>query len=112
MTEINRGELWLVDLNPVIGHEQSGIRPALIISDNNLNHSPAELVIIAPVTTRYRGLLAHVELESSYLKTKSYVKTEDIRSISTKRCIKKLGYVDLKIMVTVEDRVKFLLGFV
>jgi mRNA-degrading endonuclease toxin of MazEF toxin-antitoxin module len=42
------GEIWLVDLNPTQGHEQAGIRPAVVISTDLLNHGPADLVIVAP----------------------------------------------------------------
>ena len=107
---VNRGEVWLVDLNPVIGHEQSGRRPALVISDDMFNHSLAELAIIVPITSRYKGIPTHIELETSFLKTKSYIKTEDIRSVSTKRLVKKLGDVEAIVMRLVEERVRYLLG--
>lgn len=107
---VNRGEVWLVDLNPVIGHEQSGRRPALVISDDMFNHSLAELVIVVPITSRYKGIPTHIELETSFLKTKSYIKTEDIRSVSTKRLAKKLGSVEASLMNLVEERVRYLLG--
>lgn len=108
--EINRGEIWLINLDPVIGHEQAGIRPALVISDNSFNHSLANMVIIVPITSKYKGLPTHIELEE-VLNRKSYVKTEDIRSVSTKRLIRKIDSADDKIMQLVEQRVKFLLGF-
>ena len=92
----SKGEVWLVDLNPVIGHEQSGVRPALIISDDMFNYSLAEMVIIVPITSKYKGIPTHVELVSDILTMKSYIKTEDIRSVSTKRLIKKLGNASRK----------------
>ena len=109
--EINRREVWLVDLNPIIGHEQSGIRPALVISDDLFNHGLAEMVIIVPITSKYKSIRTHVELESNFLDKKSYIKSEDIRSVSTKRLIKKIGVIDDKVMTFVEERVKLLLGF-
>ena len=108
--EVNRGEVWLIDLNPVIGHEQSGVRPVLVISDDMFNHSLAEMVIVVPITSKYKGIPTHVELDSGFLSQKSYLKTEDIRSVSTKRLIKKIGNVDDKIMKPVEERIKLLLG--
>jgi len=107
---VNRGEVWLIDLNPVIGHEQSGRRPALVISDDMFNHSLAELVIVAPITSKYKGIPTSVELEASFLKTKSYIKTEDIRSVSTRRLVRKLGNVEAIVMSLVEERVRYLLG--
>jgi mRNA interferase MazF len=109
--EINRGDVWLVNLNPVIGHEQSGARPALVISDNMFNHSLAEMVIVVPITSKYKGIPTHVELESNFLDLKSYIKTEDIRSISIRRLARKIGSVDENILNQVEQRIKYLLGF-
>lgn len=106
----NRGEVWLVDLNPVIGHEQSGKRPALVISDDLFNHSPAELGIVIPITSKHKGIPTHIELETSFLTTRSYIKTEDIRSISTKRLVKRLGVVEANVMSLVEERIRYLLG--
>jgi len=108
----NRGEIWLIDLNPAIGHEQSGMRPALIISDDMFNHSLAEMVIIVPITSKNKGIPTHVEINYDYLKVTSYIKTEDIRSVSTKRLNRKLGEIDKQIMSLVEERVKLLLGFI
>ena len=55
-----RGEIWEVDLNPTVGREQSGRRPALIVSDNALNSGPRGLVVVIPVTGTFRGLPTHV----------------------------------------------------
>ena len=109
--KINRGEVWLIDLNPVVGHEQSGRRPALVVSDDLFNHGPAEMVIILPITSKFRGLRTHVELTGDYLDQKSYIKTEDIRSVSIRRLIKKFGQVDEPVMRSIEERLKYLLGF-
>ena len=48
----SRGEIWFVDLNPVVGHEQAKIRPCLIISHDTFNHGPANLHIILPLTSK------------------------------------------------------------
>ncbi len=101
----------MIDLNPVVGHEQSGIRPALVVSDDLFNHGPAEIIIILPITSKFRGLRTHVELAGDYLTKKSYVKTEDIRSVSIRRLIKKIGQVDEPVMRAIEERLKYLLGF-
>jgi len=106
--EINRGDIWFVDLNPVIGHEQAGRRPALVISDDLFNHSAAEMVIILPITSKYKGLPSHILIDC--LNVKSYIKTEDIRSVSIKRFIKRICKVDNEILEMVEDRLKLLLG--
>ncbi len=45
----DRGDIWLVDLDPIRGHEQSGTRPALVISVDALNYGPAGLLVVLPI---------------------------------------------------------------
>lgn len=110
--EPSRGEIWLVDLDPTRGHEQAGKRPGLVISVNLFNHGPAELAVILPITTREKGIPFHVPVNSSEsgLKTKSFIKCEDIRSVSKERLTSYLGRVPQEIMEAVEDRLRILLG--
>jgi mRNA-degrading endonuclease toxin of MazEF toxin-antitoxin module len=61
-----------------------------------------------PITSKYKGIPTHVELQNDFLSTRSYIKTEDIRSISIKRFIKKLGMVDEGVILAVEERLKML----
>lgn len=56
MPEPSRGEIWLVDLNLVKGHEQAGVRPALIVSVDPFNQGPAGLVVVLPITTKAKGM--------------------------------------------------------
>lgn len=95
MTATQRGEIWLVDFGDPVGHEQGYRRPALIVSADGLNRSRAELVIVVPVTTTRRGLPSHIEIESgeSGLTHTSYAKTEDVKSVSTRRLIQRLGVI-------------------
>jgi mRNA-degrading endonuclease toxin of MazEF toxin-antitoxin module len=48
--------VWLVELDPVEGHEQAGRRPALVLSVDAFNASPAELVTVLPITSKVRAL--------------------------------------------------------
>jgi mRNA interferase MazF len=108
----SRGEIWLVDLNPVKGHEQAGRRPALVISVDIFNQGAAELTVVLPITTQNKHIPLHVPLvppEGGLQKT-SYIKCEDIRSISTDRLVSKLGTVPLTKLSLAEDRIKILLG--
>jgi mRNA interferase MazF len=95
VTVAQRGEIWLIDFGEPVGHEQGYRRPAVIISDDRLNRSRAELAIVVPVTTSRRGLPSHVEIEpgDSGLKHTSYAKTEDVKSVSTSRLSRRLGTV-------------------
>jgi len=49
-TEPLRGDVWDLDLNPIIGREQAGFRPALVLSVDLFNVGPAELVVTVPIT--------------------------------------------------------------
>ena len=59
----SRGEVWLVDLNPVKGHEQAGRRPALVISVDIFNQGAAELAVVLPITAQNKHIPLHVPLE-------------------------------------------------
>ncbi len=106
-----RGEVWTVNLNPTKGHEQAGYRPGLVISVDTFNHGPAGLVVIIPITTKEKGIPFHVPIEplEAGVSKKSFIKCEDIRSVSTERLSKRLGMVSPDILKGVEDRLKILL---
>ena len=112
MTKASRGEIWLVNLSLTKGREQAGTRPALIVSVDLFNHGAAELVVVIPVTSKAKGIPLHVEVNppEGGLSMRSYVKCEDVRSISTARLIKKLGRVSSQTINAVEDRLRVLLG--
>jgi mRNA interferase MazF len=107
-----RGEIWYAELDPVRGHEQAGTRPCLIISVNRFNRGRAELVIVAPCTTRARGLASHVDVSppEGGLTVRSYIKCEDLRSISKERLRQRVGSVSVLTMAQVEVRLRDLLG--
>ena len=90
-----RGELWLVDFGEPVGREQAGIRPALVVSTDALNEGPAGVVLAVPLTSARRELPSHVEIEpgESGLDQASYAKCEDVKSISERRLIDRLGVV-------------------
>ena len=108
----SRGEIWLADLNPVRGHEQAGTRPCLVVSVDLFNQSPAGLVIVLPVSTRGKGIRSHVCIDQpeAGIKETSYIKCEDVRSISTERLINRWGAVSSATMATVEDHLRILIG--
>ena len=112
MSRASRGEIWLVGLDPTKGREQAGMRPALVISVDIFNHGAAELVIAIPITSRAKGVPLHIKVDppEGGLSLTSYVKCEDVRSISTSRLIRKLGTVSTQTIESVEDRLQILLG--
>ncbi len=112
MSTASRGEIWLVGLDPTKGREQAGQRPALIISVDQFNHGAAELVIAIPITSKAKGIPLHVEVSppEGGLTMTSFVKCEDVRSISTARLVGRLGKVSNQTIELVEDRLRILLG--
>lgn len=106
-----RGEIWMIDLDPARGHEQTGKRPALIVSDDTFNIGPAGLVIILPLTSRERGVRSHVPIEppEGGLRQRSFIKCEDVRSVAVERLGKRLGSVAPATMRAVEFRLRVLM---
>lgn len=109
--DILRGEVWLLDLNPALGREQSGTRPALIVSDNIFNRGPADLAIVVPITSKDKNVRSHVRIPKGEagLSLDSYAKCEDIRSVSKQRFMRRFGSVDEKTMRSIEDILRFLM---
>jgi mRNA interferase MazF len=107
-----RGEVWLVSLDPTVGHEQGGRRPGLIVSDDALNRSPAGLVILLPITGTDRGIVAHVRIPSTEggLTKSSLIMTDQVRAISTNRLVRRLGNLSTATMGQVDRRLRFVLG--
>jgi mRNA interferase MazF len=107
----SRGEVWFADLNPTLGREQAGKRPVLVISTNDFNHGPAELVVVAPITTKKKGVPWHVPVSppEGGLRSKSYIRCEDVRSISRARLSKRFGAASPATIAAVEDRLRILI---
>ena len=107
-----RGDIWLADLNPIRGREQAGMRPCLVVSVNLFNQSPAELVITIPLTTRAKGIRTHIALSppEGGVREQSFIKCEDVRSISTERLTTRWGAVSPTTMRQVEDCLRILMG--
>jgi mRNA interferase MazF len=107
-----RGEIWRGTLDPVPGREQAGTRPVLVVSEDRFNRSPAGLVVVVPLTTRREGVPLHVRVEppEGGHRSTSFVKCEDIRSVSKSRPSERLGEVSASTMAEVEDRLRRLLA--
>src|SRR4051812_19676517 len=87
--ELRRGQVWRIDLNPTRGHEQAGVRPAVIISTDLFNQGPAGLVVVLPLTTTPRRIPLHVQVDppEGGLQRRSFVKCDDVRSASVDRLL-------------------------
>lgn len=107
----DRGEIWWVDLSPTKGHEQSGHRPAVIISANTFNHGPAGLVVVLPVTTTDRDIPLHVKIEppEAGIEKPSVILCDQIRTISKSRLTDRLGHLNSPTLQQIEHRLQILL---
>ena len=108
----HRGEVWLVDSGEPVGPEQSGRRPAVVVSADPLNESRAGIVIVVPTTSTPRGLPSHIEIDpaTSGLDEVSYAKCEDLKSISEQRLIARLGAVSDTALFEIARSLRFLLN--
>ena len=102
----------MVDLSPTRGREQDGMRLAMVLSVDKFNHGPAALLIVVPLTTTQRNIPTHVPVPmgEAGLTFNSFIKCEDIRSISKNRLVRYLGDVTHPRMESVQKYVSVLLG--
>ena len=95
MARILRGEVRWAALNPVIGHEQGGKRPVLILSQDIFNQRSGTVIAMAITSQKQRvEFPLTLELTSCTLPKQSWVKIGQIRTLSTKRIGRKLGQID------------------
>ena len=105
---IKRGDIFYADLGPVIGSEQDGIRPVVVLQNDIGNkHSPT--VIIAPITTKTKtNIPTHVFINSieSNLPKDSIILVEQLRTIDKARIIKRVGHLSEGIMNKIKEALK------
>ena len=94
---IKRGDMFYADLSPVVGSEQGGIRPVLIIQ-NDMGNKYSPTVIAAAITSQVNKnkLPTHIEIESDEfgLKSDSVILAEQIRTIDKSRLKEKIGHIN------------------
>ena len=113
MAELNpqQGEIYLADLNPIKGSEQAGKRPVLIISGNTLNAN-MPITIVCPLSTKLKHYSTCAVLKADSkngLKKDSEIITFQIRTISKKRLLKRLGIVDDETLRDIIKKLNYLL---
>ena len=110
---VKRGDIYYADLSPVVGSEQGGIRPVLIVQNDMGNrHSPT--VIAAAITSQINKakLPTHIELgaKSFGLAKDSVILLEQIRTIDKKRLKERMGKLDDKFMNRVNNALSISFG--
>ena len=110
---IKRGDIYYADLSPVVGSEQGGVRPVLIVQNDVGNrHSPT--VIAAAITSQKSktNLPAHIRLDagSTGMQRDSIVLLEQIRTIDKHRLRERMGKLDESSMVKVDQAISISFG--
>ncbi len=110
---VRRGDIYYADLSPVVGSEQGGIRPVLIVQ-NDVGNKYSPTVIAAAITSRTAKskLPTHIEVYADKygLARDSVILLEQIRTIDKKRLREKMGHLDEDVMNRVNDAITVSFG--
>lgn len=111
---IKRGDVYYADLSPVIGSEQGGVRPVVVLQ-NNVGNKYSPTIIAAATTSKINKakLPTHIEVtkENSPLPKDSIVLLEQIRTIDKSRIKEKIGELPSDVMQQINDALLLSLGF-
>ncbi len=112
---IRRGDVFYADLSPVVGSEQGGVRPVLIIQ-NDIGNKYSPTVIVAAITSQINKakLPTHIEIDGQKygLPKDSVVLLEQIRTIDKRRFIEKISNLDKEMMAKVDESLMISVGLV
>jgi mRNA interferase MazF len=100
MHEPREGEIWDVLFDPQVGREQRGLRPALVISNDDFNSMRNDLHIVVPITATDRGFPFHVRIEAAVggLTQISFIMCDQEKSQSIDRFVRRRGQVPDEIL--------------
>ena len=108
---IKRGDIFYADLNPVVGSEQGGIRPVLVVQNNTGNTYSPTVIVIPFSTAKKKKLPVHINVqEIKSMLSSSVALAEQIRTIDRKLIIKYIGSLDNEIMKPIDKALKISLG--
>jgi mRNA interferase MazF len=111
MARILRGGIYWADLNPVIGSEQGGLRPVLVLSHNVFNERSGTVIAVALTSQPQRaGFPLTLELTDPKLPKKSWVKISQTRTLSVKRIGKKIARASEEELALVIDGLNEIIG--
>lgn len=111
MARILRGEIYWADLEPTVGHEQSGFRPVLVVSQDVFNDRSGTVIAMVLTSQPQRaGFPLTYELIDRSLPKKSWVKISQIRTLSVLRLKNKLGEVQPEDLDTIIEGLNEIIG--
>lgn len=110
---IKRGEIYYADLSPVVGSEQGGTRPVLVLQ-NDIGNQYSPTTIVAAITSQIEKakLPTHIEMPAGVagLEKDSVILLEQLRTIDKSRLMEKVSSLDSEIMARVDQAVEVSLG--
>ena len=113
MVIVKRGDIYYADLSPVVGSEQGGVRPVLVVQ-NDIGNKYSPTIIAAAITSKINKakLPTHIELPSAYgLAKDSVILLEQIRTLDKRRLKERIGELPPATMVQVNRAILISLGF-
>ena len=112
---VRRGDIYYADLSPVIGSEQGGVRPVLVVQ-NDIGNKYSPTVIAAAITSQINKakLPTHIEVSAADygLAKDSVVLLEQVRTIDKRRLKEKIGHLDRELMRNVNEAIEISFGLV
>lgn len=112
MDEIRRGDIYYANLHPVVGSEQGGIRPVLIIQNDIGNHLQPDRNCGSHHRRKKKHIPTHVRLAEDGLKRESHVLLEQIRTLDRRRLLRYVNHLDKEAMRLVDRAISISLGAV
>ena len=109
---VKRGDVYYADLSPIVGSEQGGVRPVLVLQ-NDVGNKYSQTIIVSAITSQLNKtkLPTHIPLETnSGLSKNSVVLLEQIRTIDKQRLKEKIGHIDEGTMKQVNDALSISFG--
>lgn len=111
MAAILRGDIFWADLNPARGHEQSGMRPVVVISHDVFNERSGTVIALAITSQpQQAGFPLTLELAAIELPEQSWVKISQVRTLSTERLSGKIGRVPPETLAQLVEGLNEIIG--
>jgi len=112
MARILRGDIWWADFEPIKGHEQGGVRPVLVISEDIFNEHSGTVIALAITSQHPKTVFPLVyKLPDELLPKPSWVKISQIRTLSTERLSTRAGSLKPQFLISILEGLNEILGY-
>jgi mRNA interferase MazF len=104
-----QGEVWMASFSPVVGHEQDGTRPALVVSRDELNRTGLCMVVPGTRTFRPRPARVHVPAGTAGLPEDTWFLCDQLRTVDARRLLRRFGDIERKYLRQILTQSRFFL---